>query len=240
MNDARSGRHDPQIAKRPLRPPEKAVPFAVALVIALHVEAQRVGDAEHVDLHRVVDNEIDEDVGVDASGVAAHARHLGPQGRQVGDDGDARKILQQHPRRQVGQLDLRILGWPPAGERLDIGSGDDLAIAAPEHVLEQHFDREREPRHIRDARLRQTAEPVVGDGAAISFEPGQRSERIVCCHRMFLALGSSSLVVEGRGRLLRYTCNIRRVDTRRTATGHGVRASCAASASGVVAGSAHT
>ena len=50
MDDARAGRHDPQVAERGLRPAQELVALAVALVLALDVERERVRRPEPVDL----------------------------------------------------------------------------------------------------------------------------------------------------------------------------------------------
>ena len=50
MDDARPGRHDPQVAERGLGPAQELVALAVALVLALDVEGEGGRRPELVDL----------------------------------------------------------------------------------------------------------------------------------------------------------------------------------------------
>ncbi len=58
VNDARGGRDDAEIVERSLRPAEQRVALAVALVLVLGVDLDRLRRAERIDLHRVVDDEL--------------------------------------------------------------------------------------------------------------------------------------------------------------------------------------
>ena len=60
---------------------------------------QRVGGAERVDLHRVVDDELDGLQRVDLLRVAAEPLHRVAHRGEVDHGGDAREVLQQHARR---------------------------------------------------------------------------------------------------------------------------------------------
>ena len=57
--DAEPRRDDPQAVKGLRSPLEEAVPLAVAVELHLRVEAERIVPAEVVDLHGVIDHEID-------------------------------------------------------------------------------------------------------------------------------------------------------------------------------------
>ena len=71
MDDARLGRHDAEVAERGLSPAQEHVPLAVAVVLELRVQLERVGPAEVIDLHRVIDDELDRLQRVHAIRVAA-------------------------------------------------------------------------------------------------------------------------------------------------------------------------
>ena len=75
MDDPGSGRHDPQVPERGLRPAQQLVALAVALVLALDVERERAGCAEPVDLDRVVDDEVGRHERVDVRRIAAEVGH---------------------------------------------------------------------------------------------------------------------------------------------------------------------
>ena len=97
MHDARRGRDDAEIAERFLAPFEELVAFHVALEFLLPVLEQRHLAAEFVDLHAVVDDQIDGDERVDFERVAAHAFHRRPHRRQVHHARHARKIPARSP-----------------------------------------------------------------------------------------------------------------------------------------------
>ena len=59
--DAEPRRDDPQAVEGLRSPLEEPIALAVAVELHLHVEAERVVPAEVVDLHRVIDHEIDGD-----------------------------------------------------------------------------------------------------------------------------------------------------------------------------------
>ena len=109
VDDAHPGRHHAEAVERLLSPAEQGVALVVALVLALDVASVGVGAAEGVDLHRVVDDQVDRDQRVDAAGVAPAALHGAPHRGQVDDRGDTGEVLEQHPGRDEGALAV-VLG----------------------------------------------------------------------------------------------------------------------------------
>ena len=91
MDDAGPGRHDAQVTERGLRPAQQLVALAVPLVLALDVERERPVVAEHVDLDRVVDDEVGRDERVDERRVAAEVGHGVAHDREIDDRGHAVK-----------------------------------------------------------------------------------------------------------------------------------------------------
>ena len=59
-------RDDPEVPEGSLRPPQEGVPLAVSGVLVLDVSFVGARGAECVDLHRVVDDEVDGHLRVDA------------------------------------------------------------------------------------------------------------------------------------------------------------------------------
>ena len=121
MDDAGAGRHDAQVAQRRLRPAQQLVALAVALVLAVDVERERVGRAEAVDLDGVVDDQVGRHERVDARRVAAEVGHGVAHGGEVHDRGHAREVLEQDARGHEGHLGLARAARPPGGERRDVG-----------------------------------------------------------------------------------------------------------------------
>ena len=73
VTDAGARRHDAQPLERLLRPAQQRVPLAVAPVLELDVALVRLGRAEQVDLHGVVDHQVDRDRGLDRERIGAGA-----------------------------------------------------------------------------------------------------------------------------------------------------------------------
>ena len=159
MDDPGPGRHDAQVAERGLGPAQELVALAVAVVLALHVEGERAGRPELVDLDGVVDDEVGRDERVDQARIAPEIGHRVAHDRQVDDGRHAGEVLEQDPCRH--ERDLRLGGGarPPGEERLDILRADDRPAGMAEQVLEQDLDRHRERREIDP--IADGVEPVV-------------------------------------------------------------------------------
>ena len=131
VHDAGAGRHDAEIVERLLAPAEELVALAVAGELHVDVELQRVGRVEVVDLHRVVDDQVDRDERVDLFRVAAEPLHGGAHGGQIDDAGHAGEILQHDAGRLEGNFDLSRGGGLPAGECFDVVlGGQQLSIGS--------------------------------------------------------------------------------------------------------------
>ncbi|SVA02557.1 uncharacterized protein METZ01_LOCUS55411 [marine metagenome] len=66
-----AGRHHPKVVKRTLPPSEKTIPFAVTLHFNRHVLLERIGGAEVVDHHAVINHKIHRRKGVNHTRVVA-------------------------------------------------------------------------------------------------------------------------------------------------------------------------
>ena len=97
MDNAHSRRHDAEVLERPLAPLQELIPLTVALKLTLGIVEQGKGRAELIDLHRVVDDQIDGHDGVDAVGVATQPRHGRAHGGQIDDGRHAGEVLQDNP-----------------------------------------------------------------------------------------------------------------------------------------------
>ena len=120
-----------------------SVALAVALELELDVARERDARRERVDLHRVVDHELGRDQRVDLRRVAAEVGHRVPHRGEVDDGRHAGQVLEQDARRRERDLVRRLGLRVPARDRVDVG-----LVAVPEHVLEQHAQRVREPRDV--------------------------------------------------------------------------------------------
>jgi hypothetical protein len=100
MDDAGVGRDDAEISERVLSPAEKRIALLVAGELELGIQRERVGTAEVVDLHGMIDDELDRLQRVDAIGIAAEPNHPVAHRREVDDARHAGEILEQHARRR--------------------------------------------------------------------------------------------------------------------------------------------
>ncbi len=108
VNDADAGRHDLESVERLRSPFQKLVALGVALELDVHVELQRVGTIREVDLHGMVDDQVDGDERLDDPSVFARALRRGAHGREIDEQRDAGEVLQEdardHERDLVGAL----------------------------------------------------------------------------------------------------------------------------------------
>ena len=107
MDDAGVGRHDAEVAERVLAPAQEGVALLVARELELGVQLKRVGLAEVVDLHRVIDDELDRLQRVDLVRIAAEPRDAVAHRGEIDDRRHAGEVLQQHARRRERDLLLR-------------------------------------------------------------------------------------------------------------------------------------
>ena len=148
VDDAGVRRHGLEALERRLAPAQERVALAVALVLLLGVDPERLRRAEGVDLDGVVDHQLDRHERVDRRRVAAHLGHRVAQRGEVDDARDAGEVLQDHARGREGDL-LRRLGLRvPRRERLDVLAADADAVLVAQQVLEQHLQREGQPRDV--------------------------------------------------------------------------------------------
>ena len=120
VDDAGARRDDAEVGERLLRPAEERVALAVALVLAVDVDQERGIGAELVDLHAVVDDEVDRDERVDPPRVAAHLGHRVAHRGEVDDARHAGEVLEDDPGRHERQLHLAGTRRVPGCERAHV------------------------------------------------------------------------------------------------------------------------
>ena len=160
VHDADARRHDLERVERLHAPLHELVALLVALELQPHVEVERVLRSVVVDLHRVVDHQVDRHQRLDKLGVVAHlVRHAAHRG-EVGEQWHAGEVLQhdacEHERDLVGARRVRL----PAGELAHVRLGDLLAVAVSEHRFEHDAHRDRQSLDLQPERLAQLLERV--------------------------------------------------------------------------------
>ncbi len=134
-------RNDAEVAQCFLPPAQKRVAFEVAFVFQVGVRLKGAGGAEAVDLHRVIDDQLDRLQRIDAPWIAAHAFHGVAHGRQIDDCRHAGEVLQQHPARRERDLAARFGARVPLRQRHHVLGADVDAVLGAQEVFEQHLHR---------------------------------------------------------------------------------------------------
>ncbi len=145
VTDAGPGWHHAEVFEGRLAPAQELVALLVALELDFGVLVGGIRVAEVIDHHRVVDDQIDGGNRVDLLGVSAQLDHRFAHGGEVYDRRHAGKVLQQHPRRAVGDFRRPALIVQPLGKGLDIVGGHGFTVFEPEQVFQQDLQRERQP-----------------------------------------------------------------------------------------------
>ena len=158
VHDADAGRHYAESFECLLAPFEELVALAVALEFHVEVELECIGGAVEINLHRVIDNEIDRHEGLDDGWVAAEAFHSGAHGGEVHQKWHAGEVLKDNTGHNEGNFllggSLRI----PVRERLDITRLDFFSITVAEHGFENDADADGQFGNWADACLFQSGE----------------------------------------------------------------------------------
>jgi hypothetical protein len=150
--DSHARRHGAEVAKGRLAPFEKRIALAVALELEERIGVVGAGGAEFVDLYGVVDDEFCGDEGIDAFRIAAQCLDGVAHCAQVDDGGDAGEVLHENTGGHVGDFATGLGLGIPAGEELDVSSGDIHAVFATEQILEQDFEAEGKLAQVEAAR----------------------------------------------------------------------------------------
>ena len=94
MTDAGAGRYGTEILECRLTPPQELIALGVAFELECDILEKGIGGAEFIDLHRVIDHQIDRLQWVDAIRIAAEFLERVAHRGQVDDTGHAGEILE--------------------------------------------------------------------------------------------------------------------------------------------------
>ena len=145
MADPGARGHSGEVLEALRTPLEEVVTLGIALVFERHVGFHRLGVAEFVDHHRVVDHEVDRHQRIDLGGIAAQLLDCVAHRGKIDHAGHAGEVLKENARRAV--LDFlagRGIGLP-VDQRLDVRAVDrEAAVLEAQQVFQQHFHRDRQ------------------------------------------------------------------------------------------------
>src|SRR5262249_8768030 len=148
--------------ERILSPAQKDVPLLIALELELRVDEKRCLRPVLINLHRVVDDEVDRLQRVDPLWAAAE-RFDGVAHRGEIDDGwNASEVLKQHTARAKRDLFFLVAGHVPRCERLDITAFHERVVFVPEQILEEDLEAEWERRDPAIGELSERGQPIDG------------------------------------------------------------------------------
>ncbi len=117
-----------------LRAPfQKLITRAIASELHFHVLFKRIAGAREVDLDRVVDHEIDRHERLDNPGVLSQTCDCRTHRRQIDEERNARKVLEQHARDDERNLFDAFAVGLPVGELAHVVFRDLLAVTIAQH-----------------------------------------------------------------------------------------------------------
>src|SRR5438094_6189230 len=98
MHDADSRRNELESLESLLTPLEKLVTLAIALELHVQIKFQRARRTEEIDLHRVIDNQIDRHERLDDIRVTSEPLHSAAHRRMMNNQRNSGEVLQKHER----------------------------------------------------------------------------------------------------------------------------------------------
>ena len=131
MNDPDRRRNDAEVLECLLPPAEEGVALGIPLELDGDVFLQRPVGAEVVDLHGVVDDQIDRHQRVDFPRVSPQPLHRRAHRREIDDARHAGEVLENDTRRLKRYLRLCRLDGVPRRQRPDVGFGHLVVVAGP-------------------------------------------------------------------------------------------------------------
>ena len=187
VHDACVGRHHAEVLERLLPPPQERVSLLVAAELERGVEVGAVDLAVVIDLHRVVDDELDRLQRVDLPRIASETHDAVPHRGEIDDRRHAGKVLQQHTGGRERDLGLVAGLHVPPGQRLDIVRIDEPRVLAAQQVLEEDLEGVRQPRQPGTARPFERRQAEDFDRLATRRQPGACIEGIVGSHHSIIS-----------------------------------------------------
>src|SRR5882724_4178309 len=153
MHDADSRRNELESLESLLTPLQKLVTLAIALELHVQIEFERARRTKEIDLHRVIDNQIDRHERLDYLRVASEPLHSAAHRREVDNQRNSGEVLQNDPCDDEWNFRVRRRFCVPVGQGLDIFAPGFLPIAIAQHRFENDPDAYWQPRNFADAPL---------------------------------------------------------------------------------------
>ena len=153
------GRNHAEVVQRLLSPAQERVALLISSELEIGVDEQCCFRPIFIDLHRVVDDEIDWLERVDQPGVPAESRQSVSHGGEIDDGRHSGEILEEDARGPERDFLFQRALHVPAGQRADVVGFDELAVFVPEQVFEEDLEAEREVLRVPARELGQGIQP---------------------------------------------------------------------------------
>ena len=178
VDDADGRRHDAESLEGLHAPFQEFVALGVAAEFLAQVLEEGGRGAGAVDLHRVVDDEVDGDEGFDDGGILAELGDGFAHGGEVDEERHAGEVLQHDTRDDERDLGVDRLRGVPRGEGLHVVLGDRDAVAVTQHGFEDEADGNRQARDLAEAGLLEGGYGVDLPGLAAGGEGAEGFEGV--------------------------------------------------------------
>jgi hypothetical protein len=189
MNDAGVRRNDAEVLERLLTPAEKCVALLVAFEFAIRIDEERRLGTVLVDLHRMVDDEIDGLEWIDLLRVAAEPGERVAHCGEVDDGGNAGEILEEHAGCAERDFLLDAAFDVPLCQGFDVRRLDELSVLVSEEVLEEDLETEGKAGGVAAGGRIEGVEAEIRVVPPADFEGRPATERVRVCHLSFSGTG---------------------------------------------------
>ena len=195
--------------ERLLCPTQQRISLAVALYLLFYVAGVRVAKTEGVDLHGVIDDEVDRHERVDLAGVLAGAFHRRTHRREIHHRRHSGEVLHQDASGKEGQLRVLWRRRRPGGQCTHTFVVGNSRLAQAQQAFEEDLDRHRQGRRIGMAVLGEGVDRIDLEIRAV--EPGRRGDhdRIVLASITVDPSGGSSIEPGSPGTSRRCACSLK-------------------------------
>ena len=182
VHDADRRRDDAEGLERLHAPLEEFVALGVATEFLAQVLEEGGGGAGAVDLHGVVDDEVDGDERFDHGGVLAELGDGFAHGGEVDKERHPGEVLQHDARDDERDLGVDGLRGVPGGERLHVVLGDRDPVAITQYGFEDEADGDRQARDLAEAGLLEGGHGIDQPGLAAGGEGAEGFEGVLEGH----------------------------------------------------------
>ncbi len=177
MTDSGARRDNSEIFKGFLPPAQKGIALVVAFHLSFYVGGKGIGIAILINHNRMVDDQINRNLGIDASRILAGGRNDIAHGRQINNGGHPGKILHQNPCR--AKSDFRPN--PPVEQILKLLVGILAQLLVTQQIFEQNPYSHRQPLKINFFLGRQGLKTGIG----VKLCPNLKTLKIFFIHGLF-------------------------------------------------------